>query len=384
MSERAYLDHNASSPLRPEAMEAIITALAGAGNASSVHREGRQARALVEAAREEVAALAGVTPGQIVFTSGGTEANVMALSPAWLGGGRGGKLFVSAVEHPSVLKGGQFDGADIELLPVDRDGIVEFEDAEERLRACEGPFMVSAMLANNETGAIQPVEALAGVVHALGGVLHCDAVQAAGKLSLEAVARSADLISISAHKFGGPKGAGALVLANGGLGFARPLLSGGGQERGYRAGTENVAAIAGFGVAAAVARREQPDYAARVGALREALEAELVRLGPDVVIFSRQAERIANTTCFAVAGMSAETLLMAFDLEGVSVSAGSACSSGKVERSHVLTAMGIAPELTAAAVRVSLGWNSSERDAQQFAAAWQRIYSKFQERRRAA
>jgi cysteine desulfurase len=209
-------------------------------------------------------------------------------------------------------------------------------------------------------------------------------VQAAGKLSLEAVARSADLISISAHKFGGPKGAGALVLANGGLGFARPLLSGGGQERGYRAGTENVAAIAGFGVAAAVARREQPDYAARVGALREALEAELVRIASDAVIFSRQAERIANTTCFAVAGMSAETLLMAFDLDGVALSAGSACSSGKVERSHVLAAMGIAPELAGAAVRVSLGWNSSERDAQQFAAAWQRIYSKFQERRRAA
>ena len=383
MSERAYLDHNASSPLRPEAMEAIITALAGAGNGSSVHREGRQARALIEAAREEVAALAGVTPGQIVFTSGGTEANAMALSPAWLGGARG-KLFVSAVEHPSVLKGGQFAEAEIERLPVDRDGIVEFEDAEERLRAWEGPFMVSLMLANNETGTIQPVEALAGVVHALGGVLHCDAVQAAGKLSLEAVARSADLISISAHKFGGPKGAGALVLANGALGFARPLLSGGGQERGYRAGTENVAAIAGFGVAAAVARREQPDYALRVGALREALETELVRIAPDAVIFSRQAERIANTTCFAVAGMSAETLLMAFDLDGVALSAGSACSSGKVERSHVLAAMGIAPELTGAAVRVSLGWNSETRDAQQFAAAWQRIYSKFQERRRAA
>ncbi len=384
MSERAYLDHNASSPLRPEAMEAIITALAGAGNASSVHREGRQARALIEAAREEVAALAGVTPGQIVFTSGGTEANVMALSPAWLAEGGRAKLFVSPVEHPSVLNGGQFAAEDIELLPVDRDGVIEYEAVEERLRQGDRPFMVSLMLANNETGVIQPVEALAGVIHALGGILHCDAVQAAGKLSLEASARSADLISISAHKFGGPKGAGALVLANGRLGFARPLMSGGGQERGYRAGTENVAAIAGFGVAAAVAKRELPEQAARLSALRQGLEAELARIASDVVIFSRDAERIPNTTCFAVAGMSAETLLMAFDLEGVALSAGSACSSGKVERSHVLAAMGIPPEMAGAAVRVSLGWNTTQRDADQFGAAWQRIYSKFQERRRAA
>jgi cysteine desulfurase len=384
MSERAYLDHNASSPLRPEAMEAIITALAGAGNASSVHREGRQARALIEAAREEVAALAGVTPGQIVFTSGGTEANVMALSPAWLAEEGRAKLFVSPIEHPSVLKGGQFAAEDIELLPADRDGVIEYEAVEERLRQCDRPFMVSLMLANNETGVIQPVEALAGVIHALGGILHCDAVQAAGKLSLEASARSADLISISAHKFGGPKGAGALVLANGRLGFARPLMSGGGQERGYRAGTENVAAIAGFGVAAAVAKRELPEQAARLGALRQGLEAELARIASDVVIFSRDAERIPNTTSFAVAGMSAETLLMAFDLEGVALSAGSACSSGKVERSHVLAAMGISPELAGAAIRVSLGWNTTQRDADQFGAAWQRIYSKFQERRRAA
>ena len=243
--------------------------------------------------------------------------------------------------------------------------------------------MASLMLANNETGAIQPVEWLASVVHALGGVLHCDAVQAAGKLPLEAVARSADLITISAHKFGGPKGAGALVLANGRLGFARPLMSGGGQERGYRAGTENVAAIAGFGIAAAIARRElAAGY--QLGGLRDRLEAELTRIAPDAVIIASRAERLPGTICFAVAGMSAETLLMSFDLEGVSLSAGSACSSGKVERSHVLTAMGLAPDLASAAIRVSLGWNSAQRDIDQFCAAWQRIYGKFQERRRAA
>jgi cysteine desulfurase len=388
MGERAYLDHNASSPLRPEVMEAMIAALAGTGNASSVHHEGQRARALIETARQDVAALVGVAPAQIVFTSGGTEANNMALSPNWLGADGRGRLFVSAVEHPSVLKGGQFASEAIEVLPVDADGVLDVENAAERLRQwCEasggGPFMASLMFANNETGAIQPVTAFAEAVHALGGILHCDAVQAAGKLPLEEVARSADLISVSAHKFGGPKGAGALVLANGKLGFLRPLISGGGQERGYRAGTENNAAIAGFGIAAAIAARELAEVS-RLAALRDRIEADVLRIAPDVTIFSSSSERLPNTTCFAVEGMSAETLLMAFDLDGISLSAGSACSSGKIERSHVLTAMGVASERAGAAIRVSLGWSSTERDADQFSAAWHRIYSKFQERRRAA
>jgi cysteine desulfurase len=384
MPERAYLDHNASSPLRPEVMTAVITALAGPGNASSVHHEGRRARTMVETAREEVAALAGVAPAQIVFTSGGTEANAMALSPAWLGGGEDAPLFVSAVEHPSVLKGGQFAAADIEILPVDADGVGNLDAAAERFRQQEGaPFMASLMLANNETGAIQPIERFAALVHEHGGILHCDAVQAAGKLPLDSAVRSADLMTLSAHKFGGPKGAGALVIANGRLGFARPLLAGGGQERGYRAGTENVAAISGFGVAAGIAQRELADIA-RLAELRDRIEADITRIAPEAVVFARGAERLPNTLCFAVAGMQAETLLMAFDLAGVALSAGSACSSGKVERSHVLTAMGTEPELAGAAVRVSLGWNSTPEDAERFRAAWQRIYGKFQERRRAA
>ena len=384
MQERCYLDHNASSPLRPEVMEAMIAALAGAGNASSVHHEGRRARAMIETAREDVAALAGVPPGQIVFTSGGTEANAMALSPAWLGASEDAPLFVSAVEHPSVLKGGQFAAGDVETLPVDVDGVVNMEAAAERFRQQDGaPFMASLMLANNETGVIQPVEAFAALVHEQGGVLHCDAVQAAGKLPLDAVMRCADLVTLSAHKFGGPKGAGALVLANGRLGFARPLLAGGGQERGYRAGTENVAAIAGFGIAAAIAKREMTDIA-WMAELRGRIEADIVRIAPEAAIFGRGAQRLPNTLCFAVPGMQAETLLMAFDLAGVALSAGSACSSGKIERSHVLTAMGVAPELASAAIRVSLGWNSTEGDAERFHEAWQGIYSKFQERRRAA
>jgi cysteine desulfurase len=384
MHERAYLDHNASSPLRPEVMEAMIAALAGTGNASSVHHEGRQARALIETAREEVAELAGVSPAQIVFTSGGTEANAMALSAAWLGGSEGARLFVSAVEHPSVLKGGQFASADVEILPVGPDGVLDVETAAERFRQHGGaPFMASLMLANNETGVIQPVERFAAIVHEHGGVLHCDAVQAAGKLALDAVMRSADLVTLSAHKFGGPKGAGALVLANGRLGFGRPLLAGGGQERGYRAGTENVAAISGFGVASVIAQRELAEIG-RLAELRDRIEHDITRIAPDAVIFAGGAERLPNTLCFAVPGMQAETLLMAFDLAGVALSAGSACSSGKIERSHVLTAMGVAPEFASGAVRVSLGWNSAERDADQFHAAWKRIYSKFQERRRAA
>jgi cysteine desulfurase len=218
----------------------------------------------------------------------------------------------------------------------------------------------------------------------LGGVLHCDAVQAAGKLSLEPASRSADLLTISAHKIGGPKGAGALVLANGRLGFARPLISGGGQERGYRAGTENVAAIAGFGVAASSARRELAEAAIRIEGLRDRLESELRRLSGDAVIFAASAPRLPNTVCFALPGMAAETLLMVLDLAGVALSAGSACSSGKIEPSHVLMAMGASPEAAGAAIRVSLGWNSTGRDVDQFCAAWQRIYGKFQERRRAA
>jgi cysteine desulfurase len=386
MKERAFLDHNASSPLRPEAKEAMIAALAEAGNASSVHDEGRRARMIIETAREDVAALLGLAPAQIVFTSGGTEANVMALSPAWLEGERG-MLFISAVEHPSVLQGGQFAAGDIEILPVDGDGVVDVEAARERFARWHGasggaPFMASVMLANNETGAVQPVETLAAIVHGLGGLFHCDAVQAAGKIPLDAVSRSADLVSISAHKLGGPKGVGALALANGRLGFARPLLRGGGQERGYRAGTENVAGIAGFGVAARIARHER-SRACDLAALRDRLETDITRVAPEAEVFSRGAPRLPNTLCFAVPGMEAEKLLIAFDLEGVAVSSGSACSSGKVETSHVLAAMGVPRELARAAIRVSLGWNSDEQGAGRFSAAWERIYGRFQERRRA-
>lgn len=385
--ERAYLDHNASAPLRPEAREAVCAALDWAGNASSVHREGRAARNLIENARDKVAALIGVRPAQIVFTSGGTEANATALSPAWLDPAGPARLFVSAVEHPSVLKGGQFAPDAVETLPVGSEGVVDVDAARECFRRWHdvsggAPFMASVMLANNETGAVQPVEAIAEAVRAFG-VLHSDAVQAAGRIALAPAVSGCDLITLSSHKIGGPKGAGALALVNDRLGFARPLLRGGGQERGYRAGTEDVAAIAGFGAAAEAARRDLAE-AGSIAMLRDRLEAEIQRISPDAVIVSQGTGRLPNTICFATPGMQAETLLMAFDLDGVALSAGSACSSGKIEPSHVLTAMGMDRAMAAAALRVSLGWNTTASDVERFAAAWARIVTRFQERRSAA
>lgn len=381
---RSYLDHNATSPLRPEARDAMLAALALPGNASSVHAEGRAARAVVEDARERVARLAGCAARQVVFTSGGTEANVMALSPAWLGGDGPGRLFVSAVEHASVMRGGGFAAHEIERLPVDGAGLVDLAAARTRIEAWRdaaggAPFLVSLMLANNETGAVQPIAQMAELVQEFGGLLHCDAVQALGKLPVETLARGADLISLSAHKFGGPKGCGALIVARDGLPVAA-LLKGGGQERGYRAGTENIAAIAGFGAAA---EASLPAWD-QIEALRDRLEAQAAEIAPDLTVFSRNAPRLPNTSCFAVAGMQAETLIIGLDLEGVAVSAGSACSSGKVERSHVLDAMGVPPELGAAAIRVSLGWNTTQDDIGAFIAAWTRLYGRFAERRRAA
>lgn len=378
MTHRAYLDHNATSPLRPEAVEAMTAALILEGNPSSVHAEGRQARATVEAAREKLAALVGVGAGRVVFTSGGTEANVMALSAGWMGGAARARLFVSAIEHASVLRGGRFTASDVELLPVGPDGVIDLNAARERFAAAGAPFMASVMLANNETGAVQPVAALATLAHEFGGLMHTDAVQAAGKLPIDASTLGVDLMSISAHKFGGPKGAGALIVVRDGLPVVS-LFNGGGQERGYRAGTENVAAIAGLGAAAETAERDLP-LMARIAALRDALEAAVARMAPQAVIFAQGAARLPNTCCMAIPGTQAETLMIALDLDGVAVSAGSACSSGKVARSHVLAAMGVSDALNASAIRVSLGWNSSEAHVERFVAA----LKKFIERRQAA
>ncbi len=362
----------------------MMAALALPGNASSIHAEGRAARAVVEENREAIAALIGCAPRQVVFTSGGTETNVTALSPFWLATGGPVRLFVSAVEHPSVVQGGRFRAEDVERLPVDAEGVVVPGAAREafsawRDRSGGAPFLVSVMLANNETGAIQPVAEIAEIAHEFGGLMHTDAVQAIGKIAVETTALNADLLTMSAHKVGGPKGAGAMAVLRDDLPVAA-LLTGGGQEAGYRAGTENLAAIAGFGAVAGAAMRDWTE----IRSLRDHLEREARQLAPEMQVFSRNAARLPNTSCFAVAGMDAETILMALDLAGVAVSAGSACSSGKVARSHVLDAMGIAPELGSAAIRVSLGWNTTAQDIERFIAAWKTVYGRFAERRRAA
>lgn len=371
---RAYFDWNATAPLREAAREAMAAALAVTGNASSVHAEGRAARSLVEKARAEVAALVGAEPRNVTFTSGGTEANALALTPALETGTERAprdRLFVSAVEHPSVRLGGRF--AEITELPVDGEGRVRLDTLAQQLSAARRP-LVSVMLANNETGAIQPIAEIAAVVHAAGGLLHVDAVQGPGRIPCDIGALGADLMTVSAHKLGGPQGAGALIRQSavfGDIHIAEPLIRGGGQERNARAGTENVAAIAGFGAAAV--ETSHRDDAARLRKLRDDLETGLREISPNITVFGAGAERLPNTTLFAVPGAKAETAIIAFDLSGIAVSSGSACSSGKVQPSHVLAAMGVPPELAAGAIRASMGWKTTDNDVGMFLSAWRNI-----------
>jgi cysteine desulfurase len=373
MTERIYLDWNATAPLRPQARAAILAALDGVGNPSSVHAEGRAARRLIEEARERVATLVGADPRNVVFTSGGTEANMQALAPATAVGKTRDRLLVSAIEHPSVLAGGRFPAAAVERLPVTGDGRIDLAALEHRLVELKGRVLVSLMLANNETGVVQPVSQAARLTHEAGGVLHVDAVQAVGRIPCDINTLDADLLTLSGHKIGAPKGVGALIRRDAAGPFPDPLIKGGGQERGLRAGTENVAGIAGFGAAAAAALEGLAADSARMAALRDRLESGLKAACPEVVIFGAAAERLPNTTLFAVAGMKAETAIIAFDLEGVAVSSGAACSSGKVQPSHVLAAMGVPPQLARAAVRVSLGPTTTESDIDRLIQAWIKV-----------
>jgi cysteine desulfurase len=373
MAERTYFDWNATAPLREEARIATIAALEVAGNASSVHAEGRAARSLVEHAREQVANLVGADAKNVTFTSGATEANMYALTPAIEIGGRKeprDRLFVSAIEHPSVRSGGRFAAEQVEALPVTDDGVVDLVALKTAVTRAVRP-LVSIMLANNETGVIQPIAQIADTVHAANGVLHVDAVQGPGRIDCDVDALGADLLSISSHKLGGPQGAGALVR-RGDIHIAEPLIRGGGQERGQRAGTENVVAIAGFGAAAIAAT--QVDVR-RMAALRDRLESDLKAATPQAVVFGAGVPRLPNTTLFAVPGLKAETAIIAFDLNGIAVSSGSACSSGKVQASHVLAAMGVDPSLSRAAVRVSLGWTTTEADLEALLTAWNKVVS---------
>ncbi len=371
MPSRVYLDWNATAPLRGEAREAMSAAFDVVGNPSSVHAEGRAARRLVEDARAAVAAATGGEPRNVVFTSGGTEANALALTPG-LRRGNGPplrRLLVSAVEHPSVLAGGGFAPEAIALIPVAPSGAVDL--AALRALLAEGPALVSVMAANNETGALQPVAEIAALVHEEQGALHVDAVQAVGKIDCDINSLHCDLLTVSSHKIGGPKGVGALVLAEGIVPGAA-LIRGGGQERGRRAGTENVVGIAGFGAAVAATMRTM---AADVATMRQShaqLEAGLKTV-PGTMIFAESEPRLPNTTLFAAAGVKAETAVIGFDLEGIAVSSGAACSSGKVQPSHVLVAMGATPDLVAGAVRLSLGRTTTRDEVGRCVAVWKKL-----------
>lgn len=372
MQNRVYLDWNATAPLRREAREAMAAAWDLTGNPSSVHAEGRASRRLVEDARAVIAEAVGASARNVVFTSGGTEANSLALTPG-LRRNSGlplNRLVVAAIEHASVLAGGRFPRETIETVAVTRSGVVDLNHLSEIL-ADGPPALVSVMSANNETGALQPVAEVADIVHGASGLLHVDAVQTLGKIPFDLKEMKADLISISAHKIGGPKGVGALVLADG-LNGLQASIRGGGQEQGRRAGTENVLGIVGFSAAVKAAMASLVGDMDRVENLRKRLETGL-RQTPGAFVFSENAPRLPNTTLFTAPGLKAETAVIGFDLEGIAVSSGSACSSGRVQPSHVLEAMGFAPELAKGAVRLSLGCSTTEADIDCCLEAWRKL-----------
>jgi len=363
MTDAIYLDHNASTTVRPQAAQAVVDALSICGNASSVHRFGRLTKRLLEDARERVAVLVGVKPSQVIFTSGGTEANNLACC-----GSGYERVLASSVEHASVLNISER----VEEIAVDDEGRLNLDALSAQLSAEQGSTLVSVMYANNETGVIQPVREIAERVRAGAALFHCDAIQSAGKFAFSFADTGADLLSLSAHKIGGPQGVGALIVREG-LDLA-PLIRGGGQELRKRAGTENLPGIAGFGAAAEAALTTIDDFQ-RLKSLRDRLETQIRQLAP-VTIFGAGVERLVNTSCFTMPGVNSEVQIMGLDIAGVAVSAGSACSSGKVESSHVLRAMGVDEQQAGSAIRVSFGWNSKDGDVDRFVEAWGNVYSR--------
>jgi cysteine desulfurase len=365
---RTYLDWNATAPLRDEARAAMVAALDVVGNPSSVHAEGRAARRLIEDAREKVAVLVGALPREVYFTSGATEANNWVHRRTWR------TIFYSALEHPSVVapvRAGEGERIDCR---VTSSGLIDLAALEQELAAraaaladAPGQALLTLQMANNETGVLQPLAEAAKLAKAHRVLVASDAVQAPGRLRLEFAGSGLNYLTLSAHKLGGPKGIGAVVSrADAPL---PPLLVGGGQERRYRAGTENVAAIAGFGAAAEAALRDL-DGAVRIASLRDRLEESALAIAADAIVIGRGAPRLNNTMCIAVPGRAAETLVAALDLAGIAVSAGSACSSGKVAASPVLAAMHIDPSLARGAIRVSVGPTTTDEDIAAFLAAF--------------
>ena len=379
-TDRIYFDYNAGAPLLAEAREAMIETLSAAGNASSIHEEGRRMRKRIEAARRTLADRLGCDPDGIVFTSGATEAANHALAPLLRDNGREialTKLYVGATEHPCVLSGGRFERNRVDVLPVQKCGRIDLEKLQERLASHdrdEGSFLVAVMLANNETGVIQPVGEVGEIVHRYGGFLLVDAVQGLGRIDFSLPELGADLLLVSSHKIGGPQGVGALASRTGPS--VPPLMTGGGQENYHRGGTENIAGIAGF----AAALNAQPKAAARneIRRIRDFLAAGIDTISKESgyaqpVIFGDGAEKLDNTLCFCIPGIAAETALISLDLAGIAVSSGSACSSGKVSKSHVLAAMGVPDDLAAGAIRISLGQGTIEAHARRFLDVWRDI-----------
>ena len=367
-----YLDYNATAPVTEAARAAVADALRHDGNASSVHRFGRLARRLIEAGRGKVAASVGADPSSVVFTSGGTEANDLAIGGAVAAGVT--RISAPAIEHPAVLDSARATGVDCIVVPCLSSGVIDRDALQRALNAPaarDGRTLVALMLANNETGVIQPVAEIARLAHEHHAWLHCDAIQALAKIPVDVAELGADTVSLSAHKVGGPQGVGALIVQGGVPLKAR--LHGGGQERGLRSGTENLPGIAGF--AAAVADIERRVDALRSkSALRDRLEQSVLAMAPDAVIFGRDAPRLANTSYIALPGLPADPPTLAPHLAGVAVSSGSACSSGKVGASHVLRAMGAEDEAAKCAVRVSLGWDTDENDIDRLLDAWTALY----------
>ncbi len=357
-----YLDYNATAPVWPQVIEGAGEAMKTLGNPSSIHAFGRQARNLIEEAREKIAFLVNAKPSQIIFTSGGTEANNLALNQ-----GKGGPLIVASIEHDSVLKA----QTEIKLIDVDCEGVIRLEHLNSLLAESAKESVISVMLANNEIGTVQPITEVTEMARNRGFSVHCDAIQALGKIDVDWQTLGVDLMSLSAHKIGGPQGAGALVIEEGT--DILPLLRGGGQERYRRAGSENVPGIVGFGIAADLVRENRIKMS-NTAKLREKLENGLKSIAPDLRIYGSKADRLPNTSCFSMRGVEAEVQLIAFDLDGVMVSSGSACSSGKVTTSHVLSAMGVPDAEASTAIRVSFGWLNDVRDVEAFLAAWQKLY----------
>ncbi len=376
---RTYLDWNATAPLHPAAREAMITALDCAGNPSSPHAEGRRARGIIEDARERIAAALGAEPRNVTFTSGATEAANWVLSPTAAVGQRMplAALLVGATEHACVLAGHRFPAERVGTIPVDRQGLIDVPALAARVGELTqqhgaGSVMVAVQAANNETGVMQPIEEISKALDAHDALLVCDAVQAVGRTP---TLPKADILFLSAHKLGGPKGVGAVVFASDAI-SPEPLVRGGGQERRQRSGTENVAGIAGFATAVEAAVAAASGNIAHALELRFALETGLRDLRSDIIVFADTAPRLPNTTCFAVPGVASETALIALDLEGLAVSSGSACSSGKVASSHVLAAMGVPAEIARGALRVSTGPTTTQQDVEAFLAAWSQFLAR--------